>query len=185
MRKHQLFIGWFMPAAFGFAQSSKGTNRKLSSSLRPAFAAPLALVFAALLTINPGSVAFAQSPTGTIRGTVIDPTGAQVGGATIALTNVATNASQTATTDNAGRYILNFVPPGTYSETASAAGFRTAKQNNIIVEIAVDRPVDFKLEVGLVSSQVEVTSTAPPLETSSSNADTGITSKEITHRPVN
>jgi hypothetical protein len=155
MRKYLLFIGWFMPAAF------------------------------VLLTINPGCVAFGQSPTGTIRGTVIDPTGAQVGGATITLTNLATNASQTATTDNAGRYILNFVPPGTYSETASAAGFRTAKQNNIIVEIAVDRPVDFKLEVGLVSSQVEVTSTTPPLETSSSNVDTVITTKEITDLPLN
>jgi Carboxypeptidase regulatory-like domain len=185
MRKHLLFIGWFMPAAFGFAQSAKRTNRKFSSSLRLAFAGPLALFFAGLLIINFGSVAFAQSPTGTIRGTVIDPTGAQVGGATITLTNVATNASQTATTDNAGRYILNFVPPGTYSETASAAGFRTAKQNNIIVEIAVDRPVDFKLEVGLVSSQVEVTSTTPPLETSSSNIDTVITTKEITDLPLN
>ena len=185
MRKYLLFIGRFMPAAFGFAQSPKGTCRKLSSTLRLAFAAPLALFFAALLTINPGSVAFAQSPTGTIRGTVIDPTGAQVAGATITLTNLATNASQTATTDNAGRYILNFVPPGTYTETVSAAGFRTAKQNNIIVEMAVDRPVDFKLEVGLVSSQVEVTSTTPPLETSSSNIDTVITAKEITDLPLN
>src|ERR1700677_4244965 len=169
MRKGLLFIGWCIYAIFGFARSLKRSYRGLSMSLRFAFAARLTVFLAALLTINLGCVAFAQSPTGTIRGTVLDPTGAEVGGATITLTNLATNTSQTATTDKAGRYILNFVPPGTYTETASVAGFRTAKQNNIIVELAVETPVDFKLQVGTVSSEVEVTSTTPPLETSSSN----------------
>jgi hypothetical protein len=185
MRRGLLFIGLCMPAIFRFAQSTKRTCRGLSSSLRLASAAPLTVFFSGLLIINLGGIALAQSPTGTIRGTVLDPTGATVPGATITLTNQATNSSQTATTDGAGRYILNFVPPGTYTETASVAGFRTAKQNNIIVEVAVDRPVDFKLEVGLVSSQVEVTSTTPPLETSSSNIDTVITTKEITDLPLN
>src|ERR1700761_1485365 len=79
------------------------------------------LFFTGWLTL--ATIAFAQSPTGTIRGTVVDPTGAAVPGASINLTNLATSQIQSAKTDNAGRYILNFVPPGTYSETVTAAGF--------------------------------------------------------------
>jgi hypothetical protein len=133
------------------------------------------LIWCCLLTASLGHVPFGQSPKGTIPGTVVDPTSAAVSGAAITLTTLATTQTQTATTDDAGRYILNLIPRGTYSETVAANGFQTAKQNNIISDISVHTPVDFKLGVGQVSSQVEVVTTTPPLETSWSNVDTVIT----------
>jgi hypothetical protein len=131
------------------------------------------------------SACFAQSPTGTIRGTVVDPSGAAVAGTTITVTNMDTSESQVVNSDGEGRYIFPLVPPGTYSVTAAAHGFKTAKQDNVIVEIAVGRPVDFNLTVGETSSQVQVTATTPPLETNSSVVDTVVTAKDIADLPLN
>jgi hypothetical protein len=128
---------------------------------------------------------FAQSPTGTIRGTVSDRSGAVITGATITITNVQTNETRTAQSDNEGRYILNFVQPAVYTVTATAANFETVRQDNIVVEVSVGRPVDFTLGVAKVSLNVEVTSATPPLETSTSAVDTVVNAQQITDLPLN
>jgi len=88
------------------------------------------------------SAGFAQSPTGTIRGTITDRSGAVVSNATITIINTQTNETKSTQSDNEGRYIINFVQPSIYSATASASGFESAKQNNIIIEISVGRSID-------------------------------------------
>ncbi|WP_260315418.1 TonB-dependent receptor [Silvibacterium bohemicum] len=128
---------------------------------------------------------FAQSPTGTIRGTVLDRSGAVIAKATITITNVQTNETKTTQSDNEGRYILNFVQPAVYTVTATASGFGTEKQDNVVVEVSVGRPVDFTLGVAQLSQKIEVTSTTPPLETSTSAVDTVVTSQQITDLPLN
>ncbi len=128
---------------------------------------------------------FAQSPTGTIRGTVMDASGAVIAGATIIITNTQTNETKTAQSDSDGRYIINFVQPSAYTVTATAPGFETNKQENVLVEISVGRPVDFILSVARLSQKIEVTSTTPPLETGTSTVDTVVTSKQITDLPLN
>jgi len=90
---------------------------------------------------------FAQSPTGTIRGTVTDGSGAVIPSATLTITNTQTNESRTTQTDADGRYIFNLVQPAVYTETVTAAGFESSKQENVVVEISVGRPVDFTLTV--------------------------------------
>jgi len=86
---------------------------------------------------------------------------------------------------NEGRYIINFVQPSIYSATASASGFESAKQNNIIIEISVGRSIDFALRVAQISQKIEVTSTTPPLETATSTVDTVIGTQQITDLPLN
>jgi Carboxypeptidase regulatory-like domain/TonB dependent receptor len=138
-----------------------------------------------LLIATSACLGFAQSPTGTIRGTVSDRSGAVISGATITITNVQTNETRTAESDNEGRYTLNFVQPAVYIVTATASKFETAKQENVVVEVSVGRSVDFTLGVAQLSQNVEVTSTTPPLETNTSTVDTVVNAQQITDLPLN
>lgn len=127
----------------------------------------------------------AQSPTGSIRGTVVDSSGAAVPNAAVMITNVQTSEKNSTKSDGQGRYIFPFVPPSTYTVTASAPGFQTQKQENILVQISVASPVDFKLSVAQVSQNVEVTSSTPALETNTSTLDTVVNAKLIDDIPLN
>jgi hypothetical protein len=60
-----------------------------------------------------GGLAWAQTPTGTIQGSITDSTGAAIPAATVTVSNNATNESHTVMSDPSGRFILPFVPPGT------------------------------------------------------------------------
>ncbi len=141
------------------------------------------LVLALMMAFSVAGLA--QSPTGTVRGTVADGSGAVIAGATVTITNTQTNETKTATSDSEGRYIINFVQPAVYAATASASGFEADKQNNVVVQVSVGSPVDFTLRVAQLSQKVEVTSTTPPLETSTSTVDTVVTSQQITDLPLN
>lgn len=138
-----------------------------------------------LLAMFVATTAFAQSPTGTIRGTVTDSSGAVIPGAAITLTNVSTNEVHTTKSDGVGRYIFNLVPPATYTVTAAASGFQSQKQDNVIVQVSVGVPVDFKMPVASSVQKVEVTSTTPPLETGTSTVDTTVTAQQIADLPLN
>jgi hypothetical protein len=141
------------------------------------------LVMAGLATV--ALAGLAQSPTGTIRGTILDSSGAVIPNATVTITNTQTNEAKTTNTDGEGRYIINFVQPATYSATATASGFESEKQNNIVVQVSVGVPVDFKLPVANVATKVEVTSTTPALESTTSSVNTVITAQQITDLPLN
>src|SRR5579863_3504937 len=77
------------------------------------------------------AIAWAQLDTASILGTVVDPSGAVIPGATVVVTNQGTSASVTLTTDGNGNYIAPVLPLGTYSVTASAKGFKTYVHENI------------------------------------------------------
>ena len=103
----------------------------------------------------------AQTATsGTVVGTVTDPTGAAVPNASVQLTNVGTNASVTATTDNTGGYTFVNVAPGDYKVTVTASGFRTSTVQNLTVDVNKSATVPVRLEVGAQNQVVEVTATA-------------------------
>jgi hypothetical protein len=82
-----------------------------------------------------GVFAMAQTPTGTIQGTVVDKTGAVVQGASISIVKTTTNEEHHATSDSAGRYTFVFVEPGDYKVTVEAKGFKSARQDNVLVQI--------------------------------------------------
>lgn len=115
----------------------------------------LIILVGSLLNLLPG---VAQTTgTATVLGTVRDPTEAVIPGATVELTDLATNQTRSQTTNMNGQYIFVNVLPGVYKITASASGFRQAVIPSLKIEVAKAYTVDFTLEVGTVAEMVEVT----------------------------
>src|SRR6185503_3468040 len=82
--------------------------------------------------------ALAQSGGTTVRGTVKDPQGNLVSGATVTLTDPTKNFTRTQQTNDSGQYVFSAVPPGTYKLEVTATGFKTASVSG--VEALVDTP---------------------------------------------
>ncbi len=109
----------------------------------------------AVLLILPS--AFAQETTGGIKGYVKDKTGSTVVGAEVTLSGTALITPQKASTDGAGYFYFQLVPPGEYMLTVTANGFRTYKQTRIDIAAAKLPTYEIQLEVGSVSETIEVT----------------------------
>jgi hypothetical protein len=102
----------------------------------------------------------AQGNTGTISGTVTDSSKALVAGATVTLTDTASGSVRPTTTNDKGFYVFPYVNPGTYTVTISKEGFRKSIISGQVVDVGLQLTVNAALEVGSVSSTVEVTYTA-------------------------
>ena len=102
------------------------------------------------------ALALAQMTRGGIGGTVRDASGAVVPGATITVTNAATNAVVTAVSDEHGFYRVPALEPGTYTVTAELSGFGKLEQREVMVRTALETPLDFKLEPAAIGETVRV-----------------------------
>lgn len=128
------------------------------------------------------NVGFAQYR-GSLHGTVTDPQGAVVSGATVTLLDTATNHKLTATTGPDGLYTFNALPPDTYTLTVNASGF---KQNVLDhINLIPDQPnaLDVQMQVGNVQETVTVTDATPPIDTATANVSGTISSNQIQHMP--
>ena len=114
-------------------------------------AALLALVLASLLV----PCAFAQETTAGIQGTVKDPTGGVMQAVAVTITNPVSGFTRTATTDAAGRYVFNNLPPNPYHLAVTAQGFQTLERD-VDVRTGVPITVDLSLALAGASSSVEV-----------------------------
>ena len=105
-----------------------------------------------------------QAFPGQMGGYVVDPSGAVVVNSRVTITNSATGAAATATTDSQGRWAIAGLPSGSYKARAEAQGF---KANAFNLNYDADRPsmYNFSLEIGNVSETIEVTAEAPQLQT--------------------
>ena len=102
---------------------------------------------------------FAQQTLGTLNGTVTDPSGASVAGATITITNPGINVKRSTTSQDDGFYQIFNLPVGTYKVTVTRDGFDTSDLPAIAVQEARSTTVNVTLKVGQVSTDVEVTAT--------------------------
>jgi hypothetical protein len=145
------------------------------------------LLAVALLVVLASNISFGQAGTSTVRGTVTDQQGNVVAGATVTLTNLATNTSRNTTTADVGVYTFDFVPPGDYRVEVSANGFKKALVNNVHALVAQPTPVDVKLEVGNVNETVNVVANAAEQLINREDATLGNTfvPKQITELPTN
>src|SRR5690349_5431183 len=91
---------------------------------------------------------YAADPTGTIAGTVLDPSGAAVPGASITATAATTGFTRTTSSATDGGYVFPLLPVGPYSLTVEARGFRRVEQKGVIVETDKSSTVNIKLEIG-------------------------------------
>ncbi len=128
---------------------------------------------------------FAQTPTGTLQGTVTDPTGGAVANATVKITNNGTSEVKELTTGAGGRYVQPLLNPGTYTVEVTAPGFAPARQDNVKVDVSQTYAIDFKLTVGAVTSTVQVEATTPPLDSSSATLGQVIETRNIVDLPLN
>lgn len=140
-----------------------------------------AIVVAALLILASGGVVWSQTVQGVITGTVTDPTGAVVPNATVTITNVGTNISQTTTTGSDGAYRFSLVPPGTYTVDVKATNFAEVRAAGVVVEASQIVPYSVKLELAKSSQVIEVTSQAPLVQTASSDLGFQVDSSTIQH----
>jgi hypothetical protein len=127
-----------------------------------------------------------QTFRGTILGSVTDPSGAVIAGATVKLRNVATGLERTTTTSADGSYSVPELPIGTYSVTVTQTGFQTFVTTGVAVDIAIERRVDAVLKTGQVSTRVEVSAEDLPMVETTSNVLGGvITAETVENMPVN
>ena len=143
-----------------------------------------AAVLVLCMAAGMGYRAQAQVLYGSIVGSVTDSTKALVPGATLALTNRATNQSRTAVTNEAGLYNFSNVLAGTYQLEVKATGFRPVIKSEIEVTANSARREDVELQVGQVTEAITVMGSAATLQTEKADVSSEIGSQAINNLPI-
>lgn len=141
---------------------------------------PMLIFLCALLLTVSG--AFAQETTGGLQGTVKDPSGAVVPHAKVVVTGSSLVGTKELETDGSGYYRFANLPPGKYTLTVAAIGFATEKRD-LVLEVGHLPTVDFSLTVGKAESIVEVSATAPQIDTTTTQNMTNVTNDVISSVP--
>lgn len=114
------------------------------------------VLFSLVLVLGLTGISFGQETTGTIEGTVKDPSGAVVPGVSVTVTGL--GFTRTVTTDDAGFFRVQQVPPGVFTvATAATSGFGDSTNSNVSVVLGKTTPVNISLQAGGVSSSIDVT----------------------------
>lgn len=132
-----------------------------------------------------GATCFAQLQAGRIVGQVFDPQHAAVPGATITITNSATNIAETVKTDASGNYVATSLNPGMYSVSVSAQGFQTLERSGIQITVGQAAEVDLTLQIGAANTKVVVSSAGPILQTQSGSLAMAVSNTEVESLPLN
>jgi hypothetical protein len=130
------------------------------------------------------AVARAQISTGTIIGVVQNNKGGVVPNAAVTLTHIATGVVHQTRTDDQGTFNAQFMPLGTYAVTVTATGFQTKTLTGITLQVDQTANLSITLEVGSVSQTVEVTGTAPLVDTTTASIGQVIDNNEILNMPL-
>jgi Carboxypeptidase regulatory-like domain/TonB-dependent Receptor Plug Domain len=139
------------------------------------------LLFALLFSLP----LIAQKTTGTIRGTVTDPSGAVVAGAQVTVTNVNTAASRTATTGAEGLYAFTDLQPGIYDVKVSHAKFRESVTKGVELNVSSEALINASLQLGAVTDQVTVEANAVQVETSTGAVGNVVEGNQVRELPMN
>lgn len=131
-----------------------------------------------------GSIALAQTVTGTLQGTVVDANGAVVTNAEVVIRNVETGQERTLTTNSDGFYVASFLPLGRYSITVNQQGFAKAVNENIEVTLNQTRVVDFSLNPAGITENVVTTSDATTINTTNAEIKGTLSAQEILDKPT-
>ncbi len=144
----------------------------------------LALLWAALLFFAAGVNVFAQA-TGRIGGSIVDPSGGTVAGATVVCSNLDTGLSRTVQSNDSGLFEFPDLPIGQYQLQITKQGFETQQTGH--VPVVTGQTVDLKiaLRVGNVNQSVIVTGEAPLIESATSSTQASVTERQMQDLPLN
>jgi hypothetical protein len=127
----------------------------------------------------------AQTTTGSITGSILDPSGAAVGGVHLEIVNSDTQLHRSATSSDNGSYTVAQLAPGTYDVSIEKAGFASEIHRGIRLLVNQNITLDFNLSVSSVSQSIEVTGTPPALETTSATLGKVVEHDQIVGLPLN
>lgn len=143
------------------------------------------LGFSAFLLLLCGTAQIYAQAVGSIRGTISDPSGAVVPGASVAATESDTGLSRTETTNQDGIFVFPDLPIGTYALEIRKDGFETQKRQGTVLLTGQTLDIQIALAVGSSTQSVEVTSAAPLIQTGTSSIQTSVDQKQIRDLPLN
>lgn len=143
------------------------------------------LSFALMLALTSGAFAQSQATTGVIEGTVVDPDGGVLPGASVTLRNTATNFEQVATTNGEGRFRALLLPLGPYRITVSLEGFATLVREGIDLAVGQTVNLSLPLQLGGIEQEITVTAEAPVVETSRTEGSVRIDTAAVEGLPNN
>ena len=138
------------------------------------------VAFGAALLYGQGQAVNAQ-----LDGTVTDPNDAGIPAAKITLSNPETGFTRQFETSDTGHFVFSLIPPGQYELRVEKEGFNTYVQPNIVLAVGQQSTVNPKLDIGSVSQTVEVTGSAPVLETGNANVGSEVSTKQAVELKVN
>src|SRR6202162_5562544 len=148
-------------------------------SMRKACSVVLVLAYLGLIP-----AALGQDVTAAITGSVVDPTGANIVGATITTRDTERETTYTVQTNRAGVFQIPRLPIGTYELTVAAPGFQTAVCRSITLVLNQTARVDFQLKIGQANETVDVTAAPPLLHTDTTQLSTIIDSHTNVDLPL-
>jgi len=141
-------------------------------------------LIAAALFLCATSASHGQEVRATVSGVVTDPSGSPIAGATITITNVATNAKMVTTSSESGNYATPYLAPAKYELTVERSGFKKFIDQNIILAAMDKARIDVQLQLGALSDSVTVSSTGQVLETESASRGQTISNEMINNLPT-
>ncbi len=127
-----------------------------------------------IATLAIAAAAWAQDFRGSIQGNVTDPSQGAIGNAAVTLRNSATGVERTATSDDNGFYIFQFLPPGAYSIAVKAAGFKSVTRQGMELAVSQSLREDIALQVGDTAETVNVVADVAVIDTDSTSLGTAL-----------
>src|SRR6266568_1241043 len=145
----------------------------------------LKILICAVLTICLSLSAAAQQISGSIRGTVLDPTGATVAGAIVTATQTETGLTRMSTTDRSGEYVLLELPVGHYRLRVEGKGFQKYIQQGIILDVNEKATVPVRLAIGAETQQIDVQADAQLIQGTVTSLGKTVSEREVLDLPLN
>lgn len=143
-----------------------------------------ALLFCFVLLICPLFLRAQVANNTALVGTIVDPSGAPLSGATVTAVNEGTKVTYPGATNAEGYYSITFIVPGTYDVTVEQAGFTKLTKTGRTVAINEALRTDFKLEVGSTTTSVTVSATSPPIATDDATLGETFNTKAVEDLPL-
>src|SRR5215469_8202239 len=166
----------FIPAR-NILQTPRGSTMRYSVQNRRFF-----LLMSGLLLFS--SPAWGQTGTSSLHGKVLDSSRAVVAGATVTIANQAQGIGREASTSSAGEFEFLALPPGTYVLTAEKAGFKKYEQRNLQLLVNLPTSINVLLQVGSVTTEVEVSGEAPVINTEDASMGIAFGENQVKELPL-